>query len=45
MKQGGRVRIVGDLFGLRRQPAEAKRREDWSESGDSALGWTIEWRV
>jgi hypothetical protein len=26
------------LYGLRRQRAEAKRREDWSASGDGALG-------
>jgi hypothetical protein len=26
-------------FGVRRQPAEAKRSEDWSDSGDGAIGW------
>jgi hypothetical protein len=45
IKPDGRVRIMGGLFGLRWLPAEAKRSEDWSESGASALEWTIERRV
>jgi FixJ family two-component response regulator len=37
-KHSATAAVKGARFGLRRQPAEAKRSEDWSASGDGAFG-------